>query len=359
MLPEAAGPLASRLAAGEQLLADPPAALVRRVDDLDRDGRGLVYAGSYTAVRSFCGRRVLGYRLESHFAAERKDVQYRLLGVETSDRQLLRIENHTDVRHAITEQVAHGPAVIQGVPRGLLAIGASHTYLLPADASRSRISQMLDRITEDCADLILAPLNTGLPCTYYGFLTSDHVVDFGPFEALVYWDRRSWRLYAPGVIRPVQLGDQEAASRSAVRAAARRLQQRIDYAGAFGTDGVVSANPYSVHEINPRVCAGFAVLDHICDDTIPLAAVDLVVRERRPPAGHPLMVRLDQLATALRRIQTPVIRLLDDRHRSIQEKLSTSAVRTSDPAAWLRLARLCLASKSFVSITQFAPAGDH
>ncbi len=184
VLPEAAGPLASRLAAGEQLLADPPAALVRRVDDLDRDGRGLVYAGSYTAVRNFCGRRVLGYRLESHFAAERKDVQYRLLGVATSDRQLLRIENHTDVRQAIIEQVAHGPAVIQGVPRGLLAIGVSHTYLLPVDASRSRISQMLDRITEDCADIILAPLNTGLPCTYYGFLTSDHVIDFGPSRLL-------------------------------------------------------------------------------------------------------------------------------------------------------------------------------
>ncbi|MEV4708348.1 hypothetical protein [Actinoplanes sp. NPDC049316] len=358
-LPEATGTLASRLAAAEQLLADPSEALVRKVDELDHDGRGLVYAGSYTAVRSFCGRRVLGSRLESHFAAERKDVQYRLLGLATSDRRLLRIEDHTDIREAIIAQVMHGPTVIQGVPRGLLAIGASHTYLLPEDASAVRIGQLLASIAEDCADLIVGPLHAGLPCTYYGFLTSDHVVDFGPFEALVYWDRRSWRLYAPGVIRPVRLGGQEAACRSAVRAATRQVQQRIDYTGAFGTDGAVSATAYSVHEINPRICAGFALLDSICQDFIPLAAVDLVVRERQPTKSHPLMVQLEQLATALRRIQTPLIRLWDGRHSSIQETLTESALRASDPAAWLSIARSCLADKNFVSITQFNPAGGY
>ncbi|WP_203819980.1 hypothetical protein [Paractinoplanes ferrugineus] len=358
-LPEAAGTLASRLAAAEQLLADPSEALVRKVDELDHDGRGLVYAGSYTAVRSFCGRRVLGSRLESHFAAERKDVQYRLLGLATSDRRLLRLEDHTEIREAIIAQVTRGPTVVQGVPRGLLAIGASHTYLLPEDASAIRIGQLLSSIAEDCADLIVGPLHAGLPCTYYGFLTSDHVVDFGPFEALVYWDRRSWRLHAPGVIRPVRLGGQEAACRSAVRAAARQVQQRIDYAGAFGTDGAVSTTAYSVHKINPRVCAGFALLDSICQDFIPLAAVDLVVRGKRPPKSHPLMVRLEQLATALRRIQTPLIRLWDGKHSGIQETLTASAVRASDPAAWLSIARSCLADKNFVSITQFNPVGGY
>ncbi len=176
-LPEAEGTLASRLAAAEQLLANPPEAVVRKVAELDHDGRGLVYAGSYTAARSFCGRRVLGSRPQSHFAAERKDVQYQILELATSDRRLLQIDDRAEVHQAIIALVALGPAVIQGIPRRILAIGTSHTYLLPEDASPGRISRLLDSISDDCSDLTVSPLHSGIPCTYYGFLTANNVFD--------------------------------------------------------------------------------------------------------------------------------------------------------------------------------------
>lgn len=356
VLPQVAGQLALRFAAVEELLSDPAESLIRTVDAVDPHSRGLVYAGSYTAVRSFCGRPILGARSQPHFASERKDVQRQLLD-DASDRLPFGLENRSDIHHAIVTLAVHGPVVVQGVPHGLLAMGTSHTYVVPTTGSPDEIDRLLASIAHDCDELMVAPLDTGCPCTFYGFVTSDQVVDFGPFEALVYWDRRTWRLHAPGIVRPVYLGDREEVHRSAVHIAARRLYQRTGCIGAFGTDGVVSSKRYAIHEFNPRVCAGFALLDQMCEHPIPLAAVDLAIRERKLTDQHVLADQLAQLASALRVIQVPMIRLWNDEHRGAQDRLSAAAQHMSDPVAWLRLARRCLASEHFVPIAELDPTG--
>jgi len=56
----------------------------------------------------------------------------------------------------------------------------------------------------DCTCAVASGFNSGVPCTFYGFVTDTTVVDFGPVEALVYWDPHTWRILAPGILRPHQ-----------------------------------------------------------------------------------------------------------------------------------------------------------
>lgn len=89
------------------------------------------------------------------------------------------------------------------------------------------------------------------------------------------------------------------AARASTHAVARRLHEQTGYAGAFGTDGVVNGSRYMIHEINPRMCAGFALLDQLRPDADPLAAVDLVLRERGAAAAAALVRPLADTAHAL------------------------------------------------------------
>lgn len=342
-LPPIGGGLAQQLAAIERLLAEPSADIAHNVELIDPRGRAVVYAGSFTAARAFCGRRVIGARTTRHFTAERKDVQDRLLA-RRALRLPLRQNDITTVRNAVTSMAAHGPVVVQGVPRGSLAMATSHTYAVPSTASDEAICRMLAAMARDCAAVMLTEMNRGTSCTYYGFVTPDSVIDLGPFEALVFWDAASWRVHAPGIMRPLVLRDgAEAACRSAVRVAARRLHQHVGYSGAFGTDGVVVGVQYAIHEINPRICAGFALLDRMCQVSVPLTAVDLALRECRAAAQQALVGLLGRLAAALRAIQRPLVALWADDDQQIQERLTQAAQHTNNPAEWPHHVRATLA----------------
>ena len=76
-LPEAR----SRFAAYDRLIEHPTQEIRQLVDSLDPAGTALVYAGSFTSARQFCGRQIIGNRSIKSMEAERKDVQRELLAL--------------------------------------------------------------------------------------------------------------------------------------------------------------------------------------------------------------------------------------------------------------------------------------
>ena len=287
-----------RFAAYERLLAYPTETLRSRLDTEDPDCTALVYAGSFTSVKSVCGRRVIGARSASQLNAERKDMQRELFGLGG------------DIA-VLAEGLARvsPPAVVQGVPDEGVAMATSHTYLVPQSADSHRLEQLAITLRRDCTRAMVTRFNAGTPCTFYGFVTATAVIDFGPVEALVYWDQHTWRIHAPGILRPLRVADKVLASaRFAVQAIARRLCQELHYVGAFGTDGVLTDDGYTVHEINPRVCAGFSLLDRLMPEAAPLAAIDLVMREF-PDSSTMLAVPLTSLASVLQQHPTVAFQL--------------------------------------------------
>lgn len=295
----AAGNTRAQFMTYERALASPPSSLVRAMDVADPAHCALIYAGSFTAVRDIAGRRVIGSRTPAQQAAERKDTQDQLLRLET---QILPI--------AAGLPRSADAVVAQGIPTSGLAMGASHTYLIPRAPAPRQLYRVTKRLGRDCDQILIRPFDPGTPCTFYGFVTDDAVIDLGPVEALVYWDPRRWRIHTPGVMRPLQLdADSLTTARTEIHALVSNLRDRTGYLGAFGTDGVISHNRYTVHEINPRVCAGFSLLNDLIPAAAPLAAVDLALRECGTVASQPLAGALAQAAQSLMRNTTVAVRL--------------------------------------------------
>jgi len=278
-----------RFAAYEAALTAPDDTLQRELDAIDPAGQGLVYAGSYTAVRKVCGRPTIGARTPAHQSVERKDTQPAIIGAQAQ--RLIVGPELLDARR---------PAVVQGIPDVGIAMATNHTYLIPRRAAAWQLAALVAQLRRDCTTALIRPPDLGHSCTLYGFVAPDWVIDFGLVEALVYWHRHTWRIHAPGIARPMSIAPANLnTARATTHAVARRLHQQTGYVGAFGTDGVLHDNGYVLHEINPRVCAGFTLLDQLYPEAAPLAAADLVLREFGAAAATTMAGPLADAAQAL------------------------------------------------------------
>jgi hypothetical protein len=305
----------------EQLLFQPTPELQTQLDSLDPDRTALVYAGSFASAQTLCSRRVIGARAPRHLDAERKDTQWELLGAPGVMIAVDELENLA------------GEVIVQGIPSRGVSMATSHTYLVPGVADSASRQELALRLKSDCTQAILTKLDIGTPCTFYGFITDTMIVDFGPVEALVSWDPLTWRIHASGILRPVFLTEHALSlARAQVYALAQRLRERYGYLGAFGTDGVLTLTGYVIHEINPRVCAGFGLMDDLAAEAAPLASIDLILREM-PEASHALAGPLETIGAALAKDNRRVYQLWDG---SEHDELQASGTRFTDWAARVR-----------------------
>lgn len=144
------------------------------------------------------------------------------------------------------------------------------------------------------------------------------------------------------------------AARGSTHAVARRLHQQTGYVGAFGTDGVLHGDRYLVHEINPRVCAGFALLDQFQPHAAPLAAVDLVLRECGAAAEAAVARPLADIAQMLSDDARFEFRLWD---RSTHRQVADRIYQHGTGLVSVDLVRRTLAKDDLVSLTDL-PEGD-
>lgn len=333
-----------RFAAYEAALTEPDDPLRQDLDAIDPGHRALVYAGSYTAAPEVCGRPTIGARTPAHQAFERKDAQLAFTGAQA--RRVIVGPELLDARR---------PTVVQGIPDVGIAMATSHSYLIPRQPSAHQLATLVTHLRRDCTTALVSRPDPGRPCTFYGFVAPDWVVDFGPVEALVYWHRRTWRIHAPGITRPMRLAQGVLdAARASTHAIARRLHQQTGYVGAFGTDGVLHRDRYLVHEINPRVCAGFALLDQLQPHAAPLAAVDLVLRECGAAAEAAVARPLADIAHMLSDDARFEFRLWDhSTHRQVADRINQhgAGLVSAD------LVRRTLTKDDLVSLTDL-PEGD-
>ena len=352
---ETESPTHLRFSGIEALIADPPPSVQHLLDTIDPTINAIVYAGSFTAQSSFCGRKIIGVRQKSHFDAERKDRQQEYITAPICSKPYtIDLADTDDASRTVLAWVHRAPTIVSGIPEGYLALGSSHTYLIEKEQidhlQAHRLSNLIQTIARDCRQAVLSTLDRGRPCTYYGYVSRRWIVDFGPFEALVYWNRKSWQLWAPGIVRPLLLDEAQCgAANGAVHAAARRLHENTGYTGAFCTDGMMQSDRYVIHEINPRVCAGFSLLAELCGGCLPLALIDLALRTRPAEADEVLRTPLNDLAPMLQR-QEPVVKLWDAHLSPLQEELRSRANGMEDIAAWLAQVRQSLADEDLVSL---------
>ena len=101
------------------------------------------------------------------------------------------------------------------------------------------------------------PFLEGVPCSIHGFVLPDGTAALRPVEIVVLRDPDARTFTYSGL---GTTWDPPAADREAMRDAARRvgahLQREHGYRGAFGIDGVLTADGFRPTELNTRMSAG-------------------------------------------------------------------------------------------------------
>jgi hypothetical protein len=115
-----------------------------------------------------------------------------------------------------------------------------------------------------CDRVRVLPFLEGVPCSIHGFVLPDGTAALRPVEIVVLRDPATGRFTYSGL---GTTWDPPAADREQMREAVRRvgahLQRHHGYRGAFGIDGVLSADGFRPTELNPRMSAGATAVGEV------------------------------------------------------------------------------------------------
>jgi hypothetical protein len=274
-------PVAEYMRQVDAILASPSSVLARSLDAIDPKGQALIYAGSFTRQQVCCGRRIIGSRRAKWFDAENKESQVRYTTKQAGLQQTWIAANSPEEMIRITKTwCASSPTVVSGAPRRFLAMGASHTFLFSGPLSPDVGEGIIRQMCNSCRGIRLSRFTEGIPATFYGFVAAGHLFNIGPVEALSYVEKGSLRIAATGIQVPCQINSAMRKNAAiAIKSTIDALITDVDYKGAFGVDGVLTHKEYVIHEINPRICAGFSWINRATGGTIPMGLIDLILRE--------------------------------------------------------------------------------
>lgn len=294
--------ISMRLQLQDDELERPSDTLCAELSSIDPERRAVVYAGSYVSAEDVDGRRVLGRRRPEWKASEKKRHQ-----CTWTDGQGGYVPVYLDFLQGMMPDdllqycAGHLPCVVSGDPRECVAMGADYVYLLQKNTPFSVLKDVSWLLFRQCEGARVAPLTEGLPVTYYGFISADRIILYGPVEALVGFHPDGGKVIAPGILIPA---DVSAAMRPGAQAHVVRLVSAfaaaIGYHGAFGIDGSLTVGGLVVHELNTRLCAGFSLLSRLYGGNIPFSVIDLIIRETGAQRCGRVLALLSESAATLR-----------------------------------------------------------
>ncbi|RYP85712.1 hypothetical protein EKO23_11975 [Nocardioides guangzhouensis] len=306
----------------DRLLRALPMSVVERIEAFDPERRGVWCTTPFISTdEPVLGRPVTGGRPARFEAVEDK-----LLAEE--------IWCAAEVEHAPSRVVPAdlaaldeasdelgGDVVWSGDTREGFNGGGNYVRWVATAAERAAA---YDFFAAHCDRVRVLPFLEGVPCSVHGMVLPDGTAAFRPVEIAIlrnageraftygglssYWD-------PPEVDR--------AAMRDAVRRVGEHLRAAYGYAGAFGIDGVLTADGFRPTELNARISAGLASVAAAVDrDLFTLVQANLI-------AGRDPGVTVAELETAL-----PVMdRVRTGRPVAVSEGRSLH-VTDSYPLAW-------------------------
>jgi hypothetical protein len=241
-----------------------PPDVVAAIEEFDPAREGIWLTTPFvTTDEPILGRPVTGGRPASFLALEDKmlaDEVWAAAGVPCAPYRIVPVEQ--DALAEATREVA-GPlgAVWSGDARGGFNGGGNYVrWVRDADdqvAARAFFAPRCDRVR-------VLPFLDGVPCSIHGFVLPDGTAALRPVEIAMLRDPAGRRFVYGG------LGtswDPPAADREEMRAVVRRvgahLQAAHAYRGAFGIDGVLSADGFRPTELNTRMSAGASTVAQV------------------------------------------------------------------------------------------------
>ena len=243
---------------GHDLLAhDLPRHAVAAIEAFDPERRGVWFTSPFvTTDEPILGRPVTGGRPASFLALEDKllaEEVWAAADVPTAPHRIVPV----DARElaGATEELA-GPlgAVWSGDARDGFNGGGNFVRWIVDAADRARA---LAFFAPRCDRVRVMPFLDGVPCSIHGVVLPDGTAAFRPVEISVLRNVAARRFVYGGL---GTFWDPPAADREEMRDVVRRvgahLKSAHGYRGAFGIDGVLTADGFRPTELNSRMSAG-------------------------------------------------------------------------------------------------------
>ena len=234
-----------------------PAHAVAAVEEHDPHREGVWYTSPFvTSDEPILGRPVTGGRPASFLALEDKMLAEEIwaaAGVPHAPYRIVPVEEEA-LAQATAEVAGPLGAVWSGDARDGFNGGGNYVRWI-----RDRRDQRAARgfFALRCDRVRVLPFLDGVPCSIHGMVLPDGTAAFRPVEIsmLRNVERRTFVYGGLGTSWDPPEADREE-MRDAVRRVGAHLQREHGYRGAFGIDGVLTADGFRPTELNTRMSAG-------------------------------------------------------------------------------------------------------
>ncbi|MDF8263242.1 hypothetical protein [Luteipulveratus flavus] len=270
--------IADEIRVWQQFVAAPPQEALDALAAFDPDCTALALCLLPVTLETYQGRDTLGGRPPAYTALEDKTLSLDLwsaAGVPHVEEIVLPVERDTLRAAAARLDQGHGTVWSADASDGMNG-GADRVFWVRDDATATTAYEQLASYAR-CARLM--PFLEGVPCSIHGIVLPDGVAALRPVELIVLRRPDSAKFVYAGISTG---WDPAPTDREAMRDVARRagavLAERHGYRGAFGIDGVLTADGFRPHELNPRFSGGISTIGKGLPD-LPLDRLhDLVLR---------------------------------------------------------------------------------
>jgi hypothetical protein len=263
--PPATASMTEELRTHDRLAHSLPDEARAAIDAFDPERRARWYSTPFvTTDEPIDGRPVTGGRPASFLALEDKmlaDTVWDAAGVERAPYRLVDLDDDAAITEATDELAGPLGAVWTGDARGGFNGGGNFVRWLRDPADRA---EALAFFRPRCDRVRVMPFLEGVPCSIHGFVLPDGTAALRPVEIVVLRDpdTRSFRYCGLGTTWDPPAADREV-MRTAVHRVGAHLQREHGYRGAFGIDGVLTADGFRPTELNTRMSAGASTVSEV------------------------------------------------------------------------------------------------
>jgi hypothetical protein len=263
--PPATASLTEELRTHDRLAHHLPDEARAAVDAFDPERGGTWYATPFvTTDEPIDGRPVTGGRPASFLSLEDKmlaDDIWDAAGVEHAPYRLVDLGDDAALQSATCELASELGTVWVGDARDGFNGGGNFVRWLREPSDRAEAAAFF---RPRCDRVRVMPFLEGVPCSIHGFVLPDGTAALRPVEIVVLRDpvARTFAYSGLGTTWDPPDADRDV-MREAVRRVGAHLQREHGYRGAFGIDGVLTADGFRPTELNSRMSAGLTTVAEV------------------------------------------------------------------------------------------------
>ena len=233
------------------------------VDAYDPDGEAVWLVGPFIGPEPIDGRRVVGGRPPAWTALEDKLVADEVWDAADVPRAPYRVvEVGAAPMAAASAELDRGEGVVwAGDARDGFHGGGEFVRWVRDETERAAA---LAFFATRCDRVRVMPFLEGVPCSVHGVVLPDGTAAFRPVELSILRTGRRFVYGGLGTTWDPPAEDREQ-MRALVGRVGEHLRERAGYRGAFGVDGVLTADGFRPTELNARLSGGLANLARVVE----------------------------------------------------------------------------------------------